>query len=373
MTREEYEAQNQCSNWTRVYSCYGNLDPLVYRDCNTLQFGVPVVVGSIHEVFLKNVEVTLSAIKNTFKQGRSRNFRTEKEKVYQLWADPIPEWLMEELDAVLTRGEVYIGGDGGGVGGVKYLVAATDFELVEPCERLWKPSATFHTHCGMPFGCEGSCTEESGESGGEPVPTDCCDPVVIDAEVESGEGNTITINFTPCTPTPDGGYFIIWRVKGSSDSYTSVGPFTSSPAVFLEGNNPDGTQYEGFIRSDCGEGVLGNNVPWSTEPPNNVFIVNTSPTVNITGVLGIPGFTFGPPIIGSGTQQGNHTAGTGTPSVTIASNGGGPVSGSLRLSVNGTLVPGGCINIGAAGAHSIVSITVSAVDNVQVLWFSGAC
>lgn len=372
MTREEYEAQNQCSNWTSIYSCYGNLDPLVYRDCNSIPFGVPVVTGSIHEVFLKNVEVTLAGIKNTFKQGRSRNFRTEKEKVYQFWADPIPEWLMEEFDAVLTRGEVYIGGSAG-VGGTKYLVASTDFELVEPCERLWKPSATFHTHCGMPFGCEDSCTEESGESGGGESETPiCCDPVVTNAEsTPNGEGgNTITVTFTPCTPTPSGGWNIIYRESGSSGGYSSAGPFTSSPAVFGDALSlPEGTQYEGFIRSDCGDGSLGNQVPWSTGV-TTVQIVNLSGSnVNITQVNGIPGFALGSPV-GPGTQRLGSHGGPFTAAISATVTG-SPISGSLSLYKNGSLLE--CTNIGSAGAYSFVSQSFLLADIIQVRWFGGAC
>lgn len=370
MTREEYEAQNQCSNWTSIYSCYGNLDPLIYRDCNSFQFGIPLTEGSIHEVFLKNVEVKLAAIKNTFKQGRTRNFRTEKEKIYQLFADPIPEWLMEEVDAVMTRGEVYIGGSAG-VGGVKYLVADTNFELVEPCERLWKPSVTFHTHCGMPFGCDDPCIEESGESGPpeeSETPT-CCDPDISGASVDgSDEGNTITVTFAECDPTPAGGYNIIYRVAGSSDSYTSVGPFTTSPAIFVDGTNPDGTQYEGFIRSDCGGGVLGNQIPWSTGL-TTVQIINLSgANVTITQVLNIAGFALDGPVGPGSSDFGAHTAFTAAISVTVS---GTPISGSLSLRKDGTLLE--CLNIGFAGSYSFASQAFTLPDVIQVRWFGGAC
>lgn len=367
MTREEYEAQNQCSNWTQVYSCYGDLDPLVYRDCNTTAYGVPLVVGSVHEVFLKNVEVTLSAYKNTFKQGRFRNFRTEKEKIYQFWADPIPEWLMEEVDAVFTRGEVY-------VGGVKYLVAETSFELSDPCERLWKPSATFHTHCGLPFNCDPDpCTVESGESGGEESETPtCCDPVVTNAtSTPNGEGgNTITVTFTPCTPTPAGGWNIIYRESGSSGGYSSAGPFVSSPAVFGDAMSlPEGTQYEGFIRSDCGGGLLGNQVPWSTGS-TTVQIVNLSGSnVNITQVVGIPGFALSGPV-GPGSQQLGSHGGPFTAAISTTVTG-TPISGSLSLYKEGSLLE--CINIGSAGSYSFGSQSFLLSDVIQVRWFGGAC
>lgn len=79
--------------------------------------------------------------------------------------------------------------------------------------------------------------------------------------------NQITVNFVPCSPAPANGYNVLWRVFGSSDPYTDAGNFATTPAVFTDDSNPPGTQYEGFIRSDCGESGApnyGNPIPWST-------------------------------------------------------------------------------------------------------------
>jgi hypothetical protein len=83
--------------------------------------------------------------------------------------------------------------------------------------------------------------------------------------------NSITVNFVPCEPPPANGYNILWRVYGSSDEYTDAGNFTESPAVFTDDTNPAGTDYEGFIRSDCGESAadnFGSPIPWSTFIPS---------------------------------------------------------------------------------------------------------
>lgn len=76
--------------------------------------------------------------------------------------------------------------------------------------------------------------------------------------------NLVSIDFVPCSPAPVNGYQIRWRVAGSADSYTDEGNFFASPAQFIDSINPPGTQYEGFIRSDCGGGIYGNDVPFST-------------------------------------------------------------------------------------------------------------
>jgi hypothetical protein len=81
--------------------------------------------------------------------------------------------------------------------------------------------------------------------------------------------NTIHVQFIPCDPAPANGYNIQWRKAGTLDAYTDAGNFFTSPATFTDGSNPDGTQYEGFIRSDCSDsgvsgGNFGNQIPWIT-------------------------------------------------------------------------------------------------------------
>lgn len=75
--------------------------------------------------------------------------------------------------------------------------------------------------------------------------------------------NHVSVSFTPCSPAPSNGYQVLWRVKNTTGGYIDAGSFTSSPAVFDDGTNPDGTQYEGMIRSNCGT-FFGNPSYWST-------------------------------------------------------------------------------------------------------------
>lgn len=72
--------------------------------------------------------------------------------------------------------------------------------------------------------------------------------------------NKIEVHFNTCSPAPGEGYNIMYRVKDSGNSYINAGNFFVSPAVFYDTENPVGTCYEGFIRSDCG--VLGTPVSW---------------------------------------------------------------------------------------------------------------
>ncbi len=174
---EEYCIETSCNNLTQLKGCYGNLDPILSTDCEGVYFGYHAGTGTPlgdtsikyeHQLLLRGVEVTLSAIKNSFKQGRTRNFRTEKEKIFQFWSELVPEWYLGELDAIFYRGEVYIGSK-------KYLLNETQFEKVEDCKKQWKPWATFKESCYQSFSCEADpCL---------PPPTVCCDPEIISIQV----------------------------------------------------------------------------------------------------------------------------------------------------------------------------------------------
>lgn len=174
---EEYCIETNCKPLTLLKGCYGNLDNKLSYDCEGVYFGThageetplgdPLTVYK-HELLIRGAEVYLSAIKNSFKQGRTRNFRTEKEKLFQFNAELVPEWYLSEVDAVFYRGEVY-------VGTTRYLVNETAYELIEECKKQWVPRATFKESCLKSFSCESDpCS---------PPITECCDPAVISTVV----------------------------------------------------------------------------------------------------------------------------------------------------------------------------------------------
>jgi hypothetical protein len=261
---QEYCVDNLCKELTLVKSCYGNLEAPISYDNEDIYFGQSQggtqgdsSVVYEHRALLREVKVDLNGKKTTFKSGRTRNFRTESEKIYRFWAEWVPGWYLEHLDAIFERGEVF-------VDEVKYLLEGTGYELLEDCLRTWRPTVSFTKAHFQSFSCEPDpcvIVSESGSGGATP---ECCDPAVTGASVTFLEGNNVSIDFTPCSPTPANGYTVQWRVAGSGGSYTTAGPFTSSPAQFTDGVNPEGTQYEGYIFSDCGGGVVGNFIPWST-------------------------------------------------------------------------------------------------------------
>lgn len=97
--------------------------------------------------------------------------------------------------------------------------------------------------------------------------------------------NHIIINFTLCSPTPFGGYIIKYRPVGDVGPYRDApgNPYTTSPAEWDDTLDDTDVQYEGYIQSDCGDGNLGEQVPFTTESPvdpplSNPFKLGTNST-----------------------------------------------------------------------------------------------
>lgn len=265
---EEYCIEN-CGVLSLLKGCYGNLDPLISYDCEGVYFGYHAGTGDAlgdttikyeHQLLLKNVEVSVSAIKNTFKQGRTRNFRTEKEKIFQFYGDFIPEWYLPEIDSIFYRGEIFING-------VRYLVDETAFEKIEECKRIWKPSATLKESCYQSFSCE-------ADPCAAPV-TECCDPEIISVDVsevpfesgfveESGSGGTtgtggqvvvvecivdgiphVTGTYDAVTGITDGSTIV------SCNAFANKRVYVERGNIFNPGIDPgDGSQYHTKVFAD---------------------------------------------------------------------------------------------------------------------------
>lgn len=259
---EEYCIESNCDSLTLLKGCYGNLENLISYDCEGIYFGThagsdtalgDTTVVYKHEMLLRGVEVTLSAIKNSFKQGRTRNFRTEKEKLFQFWGERVPEWYLGEVDSVFYRGEVWVGSQ-------KYLVNETAYEKIDECTKQWMPKATFKESCYQSFSCE----EDPCAS---PI-TDCCDPTNISVVVtevpfesgfpqDSGSGGTgpgasgivvvqavvdgalsVTGTFDPVTGLTDGSSVV------SSNAFANARVFVERGNVQIPGIDPgDGSMY----------------------------------------------------------------------------------------------------------------------------------
>lgn len=183
---EEYCVEPSCKTLTLLEGCYGNLDPLISYDCEGVYFGVSqggtlgdASITYRHRVYIRDAEVSLLSIKNSFKLGRTRNFRTEKDKIFQLLTELVPEWYLYELDAVFNRGEIYIDG-------VRWLINDTPYEKIDDCKRTWKPVVQLKESCYQSFSCEADpCSTPAAE---------CCDPTGITVTVQTDT------EFTCCDP-----------------------------------------------------------------------------------------------------------------------------------------------------------------------------
>lgn len=182
---EEHCIESSCETLTLLRGCYGKLDPLLSTDCEGIYFGLHAGTGAAlgdttisyqHQTYIRSAEVSLASIKNSFKQGRTRSFRTEKQRVYQFLGEFIPEWyLTSVIDPIFYRGEVYIDSD-------RYMVDETQFEKIEECKRMWKPTVTLKESCIQAFSCESNPCHI--------VPEECCEPVIIAASVEDITGDS---------------------------------------------------------------------------------------------------------------------------------------------------------------------------------------
>lgn len=218
---EEY-CIDPCETLVELKGCKGHLAPALSVDCQGIYFGVhagpETPLGNVttvyeHKLKMRSVEVTISAIKNSFKQGRTRTFRTEKEKIYQFYSELVPEWYLPYVDAVFERGEVYIDE-------IKYLLNETQYEKVEECFKSWKPWATLKESCYQSFSCETEPCAPINEG-------ECCDPIILNATVanvaEESEGSEPPIaEETPETIVIEGLVDGDLLVSGTEEAVTGI-------------------------------------------------------------------------------------------------------------------------------------------------------
>lgn len=117
--------------------------------------------------------------------------------------------------------------------------------------------------------------------------------------------NTITIHYTPCGTAPASGYVVFYRPVGGGD-YRESQNFFESPIIIVDTNDPFGTEYEGYLQSDCGGGKLGPQIPWTTvggggsasgsesesEPPpvvnsGQLVVTSTNVDLSIVGIVNV--------------------------------------------------------------------------------------
>lgn len=187
--------------------------------------------------------------------------------------------------------------------------------------------------------------------------------------------NKITLSFDTCTPSPPQGYLIVWRVAGSSDSYTNAGNFFASPAVFYDTVNPFGTQYEGFIRSVSGD-LDCDEIPWSTMESgsggssDNVIIINSAGGFQITSVMNIDGFVFEGPLHPGEQDTGTHTV-NGSTGICVDVMFSGVTGAHLSLFINNVLIQ--CIpNINISGSNCFNGVSIIPTDEIRIELVVGA-
>lgn len=198
----------------------------------------------------------------------------------------------------------------------------------------------------------------------------CCTPSVYSSCSIFDITNNLTLIFTPCTPAPANDYWVRYRLAGSSDPYTTEGPFTTSP-ISIPTLDAVGTQYEGSLFSDCGNGNI-TEVPFDTRDDNFTFD-STLAGITTTSVSGLPAGLVTTPAIGIFSQQSHHS---GFSARTITGNYSGTpvIAGKISIEVDGVTVDCQNIPVASGGSWSLTfPDDVSPCAIIRLSYDTGSC
>lgn len=216
------------------------------------------------------------------------------------------------------------------------------------------------------------CHFDCNCSGITPV-NPCNDPIITFADSiisSTGGTSTLSVGYNDASPLPVG-YIIYYRISGSSDPFESAGPFDPSNSPIVINGLPEG-DYEGSLVSSCSDGSFSSGATFVTSGFYNVNITNSLPTISISNVIGISGFTFSGPVNVGDFDRGVHDGFTGA--ITIEATGVPSVDGKLVLNVNGILIQ--CIDIpngSSVASEAFFSHTFDAGDYIDIAYLSGSC
>jgi hypothetical protein len=244
-----------CAPLTKIKACQPENATITAFDVNGLYYGLPQNVDYLgiagvryfHIAYVRNAKLRELSNKATFKSSLTRNFRTEFERIEQFDTELVPKWYKDVLLAIYLRGAISVND------GDPHIVSDLVFEPINDDDLTWKPYVQVKETVKLYFGCdESACVE-------------CCAPTITSAVSAGGEeGNTITIEFNGCEPSPSNGFKVFYRPIGSEIDYRESENFTVSPAVINDTLDQEGTEYEGYMVGDCA-GSYGPSVPFDTE------------------------------------------------------------------------------------------------------------
>lgn len=167
---EEYCIEATCIPLTELRACYPDNMSLLGFDMQNIYYGYhtgepSIALGDVairyyHRLFVRDGQVVRTSNKTTFKVNRTRNFRSQVEKLFELRCEFVPEWYSDYIMAVVARGVVEVALKVGDAR-KKYVLNDTLFELVDEDSKLWKPFAKFIQVFRHFFGCdEGACVRQ---------------------------------------------------------------------------------------------------------------------------------------------------------------------------------------------------------------------
>lgn len=184
--------------------------------------------------------------------------------------------------------------------------------------------------------------------------------------------NTLTISFTPASPTPAAGYRVKYWPADNPASITTVSPNPTSSPVLITGLT--GTSYVGTIEASCGGGQYSTAVPFTASTPGTtgtITVINSSATATISSFT--PAWFYidlgAIPLPAGDTATGGHSGRLGSFDVAIT---GTVTSSCLTLSVNGTIVE--TISVTGPGTFTFNNTGgIAAANNVIIELTNASC
>lgn len=143
---EVYSSQTVCTTY-KLIEAIGDIADNVYSGLPKGDIAGDSSLFYIHRAYLESAELKLIGYKMSFSRNSRRNFKTEKEKTYELRPKLVPQWYMDYLFDIYSRGDIAIDQR-------MYTISSLQSKLINECEETWKPWVQLVETDKRYFGCE---------------------------------------------------------------------------------------------------------------------------------------------------------------------------------------------------------------------------
>lgn len=294
---QEMELQ-ACNKIMDIRACFPQLNTDLGFDVNGIYYGFPTgteIIGNRNIRYFHRAWVRYGKMKEigntiTFTSSLIRTFRSVVEKKWQFECEIVPKWFKDILLSIFSRGVIQVDGK-------FWLMEELDFQALNEDDLMWKPYAIVLETFKLYFGCDDSACLVDAPACCDIVIEDvslspeCCSLNIINISYANINAKEITITFSEeCPEILANGYILRYRIAGSNDPFIIITGITSSPFVLtINDSEPECTNYEGTLQTDCGNNIVGTEIQWTTVGVECVqqecfAVQNNSQNETITGI-----------------------------------------------------------------------------------------